>query len=168
MDSSDLSQELCDPIDPLVDLLHARREAQANVVVEAAVVARHDRDVVLLEQRGAEADGIGDLDAAGFLADVRADVGEAIERALRADAGDLRAARSVACACACPRFSNCWRICSIDSAPRGSVSAIAAGIWQKLVMWLVIWLCSLLIASITCLGPPMYPTRQPVIAKLLL
>ena len=33
----------------------------------------------------------------------------------------------------------------------------AAADWMKLVMWLVIWLCSLLIASITGLGPLMYP-----------
>ena len=54
-----------------------------------------------------------------------------------------------------PRFSNWRRICSIDSAPRGSLNAVAAGIWQKLVMWLVICDCSLLIASIAGLGPPM-------------
>src|SRR5262249_32676012 len=49
----------------------------------------YDRDVILLEQRRAEADRVGDLDAAGFLADVSADVGEAVEGALRLDAGDL-------------------------------------------------------------------------------
>ena len=38
----------------------------------------------LLQQRGGEADRVGDLDAAGLFAEVGADVGEAVERALRA------------------------------------------------------------------------------------
>jgi len=46
------------------------------------------------------------------------------------------------------------RIDSIVSAPRGSSSASAAGICVKLVMWLVVWLCSLFIASMMCCGPP--------------
>src|SRR4051794_24383218 len=84
-----LLQELPDPVDPLIDLLHARREAQADVRVEAAVVAGDDGDVVLLEQRRREADGVGDPRRAGRSAEVGADVGEAVERALGADAGDL-------------------------------------------------------------------------------
>src|SRR4051812_31766949 len=52
--SPDLLQELLDPIDPLVDLLHARREAQADVGVEPAVVAGNHRDVALFQQRGSE------------------------------------------------------------------------------------------------------------------
>src|SRR4051812_32072820 len=90
MRSPDLLQELRNPIDPLVDLLHARREAEAHVGVEAAVVAGNDGDVALLEEGGAERDGVGKLDAARLLAEVGADVGKAVEGALRLDAGDLR------------------------------------------------------------------------------
>src|SRR5947207_1632281 len=44
--SRNLLQEFGDAIDALVDLLHARREAETNVIVESAVIAGHDRDVV--------------------------------------------------------------------------------------------------------------------------
>src|SRR5436305_783141 len=76
--SAQLLQELADAIDPLVDLLHAGGEAQADVGVEPAVVAGDDGNVVLLEQRGGEADGIGDRHISRLLADVRADVREAV------------------------------------------------------------------------------------------
>src|SRR5439155_10575158 len=87
---SQLLQKLADAIDALVDLLHAGGEAETNVGFEAAVVAGDDRDVVLLQQRRAERNGVGDLDVAGLLADVRGDVGEAVERPLRAHARDFR------------------------------------------------------------------------------
>src|SRR5689334_15794237 len=85
--SPDLLEELLDPIDALVDLLHARREAQADVRFESAVVPRHHRDVALLQQRRREADRVADLDAVRRLSDVRADVREAVERPARADTG---------------------------------------------------------------------------------
>ena len=44
--SSQLLQERRDAVDSFVDLLHARREAQADVGFEAAVVAGDDGDVV--------------------------------------------------------------------------------------------------------------------------
>src|SRR5690242_5908661 len=87
--SSQLLQELPDPVDPLVDLLHARGEAEPHVRVEAAVVAGDHGDVVLLEEGGREAHRVGDAGGPGRFAEVGANVGEAVERALRANAGDL-------------------------------------------------------------------------------
>ncbi len=46
------AQELSNPIQPLINLLHVRREAEPHVRVEAAVVAGDDGDVVVLEQGG--------------------------------------------------------------------------------------------------------------------
>ncbi len=57
---------------------------------EAAVVSRHHRDVALFQQRRGEGDGVGDLCAAGGFAEIGADVGEAVEGALGADAVDFR------------------------------------------------------------------------------
>src|SRR5207249_749533 len=87
---SKLLQKLRDPIDPLIDLLHAGRKAQADVRFETAVVSRNDRDVVLLEQRGGEGNPVGNLHRSRFVSEIGADVGEAIERPLRSHAGDLR------------------------------------------------------------------------------
>ena len=60
----ELLQKRLDSIDPFIDLLHAGREAQSNVRVEAAVVAGDDGDVVLFEQGCCKAHRVGDLFAA--------------------------------------------------------------------------------------------------------
>ena len=134
---------------------------------KAAVVAGNDSDVSLFQKGGGKADGIGDPGPAGGFAKRAADVGEAVETpwGLTQTTPGAGLRRSHMCR---PRSSNSFRIVSTLSAPRGSVSAKAAGNCVKLVMWLVICDCSLLIASMAGLGPPMYPMRQPVIAKLLL
>src|SRR2546429_632568 len=76
----ELLEELADAIESLVDLLHAGGEAEPHVRVEPAVVPGDDRDVVLLEQRRGEADGIGDRDVARLAPDVCADIGKTVER----------------------------------------------------------------------------------------
>src|SRR5688572_28333330 len=91
--STELLEELPDAVEALVDLLHAGREAQPHVRVEAAVVAGDNGDVGVLEQRGGEGDRVGDLRIADALAEVRADVREAVERSLRLHAEDLRQGR---------------------------------------------------------------------------
>src|SRR5438270_398212 len=84
-----LLQETRDSIQPLVDLRHAGGEAEADVGFEAAVVAGDDCHVRVLQQRRSETDGVCYLCAADRSSEIGADVGETIERALRADAGDL-------------------------------------------------------------------------------
>jgi hypothetical protein len=79
----DLPEKLRDAIDPLIDLLHARREAQPHMRLETAVIAGHHGNMRLFQQRRRKTHGVGDLHASRFSADVRANVGEAVERALR-------------------------------------------------------------------------------------
>src|SRR5687768_6088493 len=72
--SAELLQELADAVEALVDLLHARGEAEPHVRVEAAVVAGDDSDVRVFEQGGGEGDRVGDPGGADRLAEVGADV----------------------------------------------------------------------------------------------
>src|SRR5262245_24952897 len=66
----DLLQKLPNPVNSLVNLLHAGGEAQAYVRVESAVIPGDDGDVVLLQQGSTERHRVGDLHPAGLLADV--------------------------------------------------------------------------------------------------
>ena len=82
-------EEVGEAVESFVDLLHAGGEGEADVGVEAGVVAGDDGDVVGFEESGGEGDGVGDLGGADGSSEVGGDVGEAIEGALGFDAGDV-------------------------------------------------------------------------------
>jgi len=59
------------------------------VRLKSAIIAGDYGDVGLFQEGGGEGDGVGDFYAAGFFAEIGADVREAVESALRFDAGDF-------------------------------------------------------------------------------
>ena len=100
----------------------------------------------------AKRDRIGDRCPADGFAEIGADVGEAIKRPLRPDAGDFGQGGQPLPHVLAALFELLAHLLDALGAA-GRSGPAAAGICVKLVMWLVIWLCNLLMASIAGFGP---------------
>jgi len=97
------------------------------VGVEAAVVAGDDGDVALFQERGGEADGVGDFCAGDGFAEIGADVGGSSRRPPWGRTQRTLGRAERRSHMWWPRFSNCWRMGFDGFGARGSLSARAAG-----------------------------------------
>ncbi len=86
----ELGQGLDDPVHALLQVLHGGGVGQADVVVRAEGIPRHDGHLGLLEQVVGHAVGVADAGAAELLVVEGLDVREKVEGALGLEAGEAR------------------------------------------------------------------------------
>ena len=150
-------EELAHALQPALQFLTSDGVRHANVLLCSKGFAGHHHHVRLVQQLAS--DIAGRIHAAA--AEVVADVGIGIERAVRRRASQPRnRPQPVTTLSRSLMYSvriSCRQSC-------GPVSAAIAAFCTIDVGFEVLWLCSFCMAAITGAGPSAYPSRQPVMA----